>query len=76
MKNLNDLLARGDTAKHCFAERFLFDARDEIFCDLKIDIGFEQGEPNLPQRIVDVRFGNGAMAAQIFEDFLQLIAEL
>src|SRR5712692_1482141 len=54
IKNLNDLLTGRDAAQNGFAERFFFDARDEFFRNLKIDIGFEQSEPNLAQRGIDV----------------------
>ena len=55
MKNLHDLLTGRDAAQHFFAQRLFLDARDESLRDLEIDIGFEQREADLPQRIVDVR---------------------
>ena len=76
MKNLNDLLAGRDAAQHFLAQRFFFDARDEILGDLKINIRFQQREPHLPHRIIDVRLADRAMPAQILEDVLKLIAEL
>ncbi len=74
MKNFHDLLAGRNAAQHFLAQRFFFYARDKILRDLEIDVGFEQREPDLSQRIVDVCFADRAMAAQIFEDVLKLVA--
>ena len=76
VKNVNDLLTGRDAAQNGFVERFVSDARDEFFRHVKIDVGFKQREPNLPQRGVDVRLTDFAVAAEIFEDLLQLLAEL
>src|SRR3989442_1291560 len=70
VENLNDLLTRGDAAQNVFAERFCLDTRDEIFRDLKIDVGLEQSEPDLAQRAVDVGFADLPMAAQVLENIL------
>src|SRR5438876_12025363 len=76
MKNLNDLLTGRDAPQHLLAERFFSDARDEVLGNLKIDIRLEEREPNLPQRIIDVRFADRAVSTQVLEDVLQLVAEL
>ena len=76
VENLNDLLAWRDAAQNGFAERFVFDARDESLRDFKIDIGFEQREADLSQRGVDIRFADFSVATEIFEDLLQLVTEL
>ena len=76
MKNLNDLLPGRDASQHFFAQRLLFHARDETLRDLEIDIRFQQREPHLPERIVDVRLRDRTMPAQVLEDVLKLVAEL
>src|SRR5205823_6546689 len=76
IKNFHDLLARSDAAQHGFAERLFFYAPDEIFGDLKIDIGFEQRKSDLPKRSVDVLFADFSVTAEIFENLLQFIAKL
>ena len=76
MKNFYDLLTWSDTAQHGFAEGLLFDAGNEFFRDLKIDIGLEQCQSDVPQRIVDVRFADRAVTAQVLENVLEFIAEL
>ena len=50
--------------------------RDEFLSDLKIDIGFEQGEPNLAQRGVNVFFADFSVTAKILKDLLQFVAQL
>ena len=76
MKNLNDLLPGSDAAKDGFAHRLLFDPANEFFRDLKINVGFEQSQPDLAQSAVDVRLADRPVTAQILEDVLKFIAEL
>src|SRR5262252_2596541 len=76
MENLNDLLAGCDAAKNSFSKRLLFNAGDEFFGDLKIDIGFEQSQSHLSQRGVDVRFADRAVSTQVSEDILKFVGEL
>src|SRR2546421_10055058 len=76
IENLNDLLTGGDAAQDRFAQRLVFHARDEIFRDLKIDIRFEQREPDLAQRGIDVLLADFSATAEILENLLQLIAQL
>ncbi len=74
MKYFNDLLAGRDATQHFFTQCFFFDPRDKVFCDLEIDIGFEQRETDLAQRIVNVRFADRPVTAQVLENVLKLIA--
>src|SRR6266513_5649643 len=76
MENFNNLLTRRNAAKNVFPERFFFDAGNEFFGDLKIDISFEQSQPHLAQCSVDVRFADRAVSTQLFEYVLQFVAEL
>src|SRR5437588_1695117 len=76
VENFNDLLTGRDAAQNGFAKRFVSDPRDEFLCNLKIDIGLEKRQSDLPQRGVDVRLADFSVAAEILENLLQLIAEL
>ena len=76
VKNLNDLLAGRDAPQDFLAQRLVFDPRDEILRDLKIDIGLQQRETHLPQRVVDIGFADRPMTAKVLEDVLKLVAEL
>ena len=76
MENFYDLLTWCDAAKYCFPERLFFHAGNEFLRDLKIDVRLQQSQADMAQRGVDVRFADRAVAAQLFENVLQLIAEL
>src|SRR4029453_7972852 len=76
VENFYDLLPGCDAAKHGFPQRLFLYLGNEFLCDLKIDIRFQQREAHLTQRGVDIRFANRAVAAQLFENLLQLVAEL
>ena len=76
VKNLNDLLTGRDAAQHGFAQRFFFDACDEVLRDLKIDVGFEQRQPHLAQRGVDVLLADFSVTAEVLKDLLQFVAQL
>src|SRR5207248_3191176 len=72
----NDLLPWRNAAEHFFAERLFFDPCDELLRDLEIDIGFQQREPDLPERVINVGLTDRPVSAKILEDVLKLIAEL
>src|SRR5919204_3772838 len=76
MKNFYDLLAGRNAAKYGFSKRLFFDTCNELFGDLKIDISFEQSQPHLTQRGVDVRFADRAVSPQLFENILKFVGEL
>src|SRR5436853_393651 len=76
VKNLNDLLTGRDAAQNGFAQRFFFDACDEILRDLKIKISCEQREANLAQRSIDVLLPDFSVTAEILKDLLQSVAQL
>src|SRR6185437_7665478 len=76
MKNLNDLLARRDTAQDFLTQGLFPYARDKTFRDLEIDIRLEQRKADLPQRVVNVRLADCAVTAQVLENVLKFIAEL
>ena len=73
--DLDNLLAGMNALNDLLAERLGFDAFNEIAGDLEIDIGLQQGEAHLAQRIADVGLGNFAEAAQVLEGVLELVAQ-
>ena len=74
MKYFNDLLPGCDATQHFFAQCLFFDPRDKVFCNLEIDICFEQCETDLAQCIINVRLADRPVTAQILENVLKLIA--
>ena len=51
------------------------DAVDERLDDLEVDVGFEQREPNLAQRRLDVLGRQPRLAAKRLENVLEACAE-
>ena len=51
--------------------RLLLDRRDEVLDDRQRDVGFEQREPHLAQRVLDVVVGEPRLAAQPLDDVRQ-----
>src|SRR5205807_3180229 len=52
--DLDDLLTGREALPHLLADRGLADAIDELPRDLEVDVGFEQGQPDLAERLVHV----------------------
>ena len=52
--DLDDLLRRREAAEHVLPHRPVAHAVDERLDDLEVDVGFEQREPDLAQRGLDV----------------------
>ena len=44
--------------------------------DVEVDVGFEQGDADFAQSFGDVFFGERALAAEGFEDALELVCEV
>jgi hypothetical protein len=76
VKYFYDLLAGRYATQHFLAQCFFFNPRDKVFCDLEIDIGFEERETDLAQRIVNVRLADRPVTTQVLKNVLKLIAEL
>jgi hypothetical protein len=68
-------LAGGYAAENSFAKGLLLDLGYEILRNLEVDIGIEQGEPNLSECVGDIRFADLALAAEVFENILKFIRE-
>ena len=68
-------LRRRELLEDALADRLLLDARGELPDDGKGDVRFEQREADLPQRRLEVVFGQLPFAAQLLEDSLDPVAE-
>ncbi len=62
--DLDQRLPRCEAPGNLFAERSFPDALDERLDDGQRHIGFEQREPHLPQRILDIGLGEPPLAAE------------
>jgi len=73
LKDFDDLLAGRDAAQDVFAEGFFFYPGDEVFGDLVVDVGVEQGQPDFAEGIGDVLFADASLTAKVLEYVLKFI---
>ena len=73
MNDFDDLLAGRDAGENFLAERTLFGALDEVLGDLVIDVGLQQRQSHLAQRVGDVLLRQLAVPAQRLEHRLQFL---
>src|SRR5204863_6261104 len=73
--NLYQLLSRVEAVHHLSANRPCADARDEVLDHLVVDVGFEQGQPHLPQSRVDVGLAQLAAAGQRLERLVETLGQ-
>jgi hypothetical protein len=69
--DLDDLLARRQTAEHVLPHRAVAHAIDERLDDLEVDVGLEERETDLAQRSLDVLGRQFRFAAKRFERILE-----
>ena len=74
--DLDDLLRRVEGCEDFLAERLFPDGFDELFDDFEMNVGFEQGDADFAEGDVHILRGEFALAAKVFEDLLQFIAEI
>ena len=73
--DLDDLLRRRQAPQHVLPHRPVAHAVDERLDDLEVDVGFEQRQPDLAQRGLDVLGRQPRLAAERLEDVLETCAE-
>jgi hypothetical protein len=73
LEDFDDLLTRGDALEDLLAQRALLDLVDELLGHGEVDVGVEQGEAYLPQRIGDVRLGEPSMTTEALESLLEFV---
>jgi hypothetical protein len=74
--DLHDLLAGRQAREDLRADGSLANPGDEVLHDAELDVGLEQGQPDLAHRHVDVRLGHAPPAREGGERAAQAIAEL
>ena len=73
--DLHDLLAGRQALQHLGAERACLHAHEELLDDLEVDVGLEQREADLAQRLVEILLGEDPAVAQARENALELVGE-
>ncbi len=66
-ENLDDLLGGRKRGRHLLADRLFLDVIDQLLDDFEVDVGFEQRQANCAQRLLNVFFIEGGLAAQGLE---------
>ncbi len=56
-------------------DRPLADGVDELPHDAEVDVRLQQGNPHLAQGLVEVLFGDGAVAGEAAENALEFVAK-
>lgn len=75
VEDFDDLLAWGDGAEDFLAHGFGFDGFEEVFGDLEIDVGLEEGEADVLHGVGDIRLADAAEPAQFFEGVFEFVGE-
>jgi hypothetical protein len=74
--DLDDLLTRRERGRHLLADSFFLNALDELLYDFEVDVGFEQGQPDFAQSVLNVLFVEDSLPAQGLEGSLQLFRKI
>ena len=69
----DDLLGRGQGLEDFLAQRALLHPIDELPGDVEVNVGVEQGVPNLARRLVDVALRHPPAAPEVPEDLLESV---
>ena len=69
--NLDYLLRGRKGGEHLLTQSLDANVLDELLDDVQVDVGFKQRNANLFERLADIFFGDGALAAQIFKGALK-----
>src|SRR5262249_26075925 len=73
--DLDDRLRGGEALQHVLFHRPVTNTVDEGLNDYEVDVGFEQREPNLTQRGLDVLGRKPSLASQRLKDILEACAQ-
>src|SRR5438552_10438102 len=71
----HEVLLGRETAQHLGAERVALDGLDEVADDVQVDVGLEEGEAHVPQRLLDVPLGDLPVPSELAQQGVELLAE-
>ena len=74
--DLDDLLAGRERGQDFLSDGLGLDAVDELFDDFEVDVGFEESQTNLFQRLGNVLFGEDGLPAERLEGALEFFLEI
>jgi hypothetical protein len=73
--DLHDLLRRRQALQHILSHRAVADTIHERLDDLEVDVGFEQRQPDLAERRLDVLGGQPRFAPEALENVLKTVTK-
>ncbi len=76
LDNRDDLLPRREAFQHVGADGAIPYAGDEIFDDLKVDVGLQKGQADLPQGFFDIGLGQLSPSAKLLEDAFEALTQI
>ena len=74
--NLDDLLPRREAFQHVGADGALPYGGDEIFDDLKVDVGLQKGQADLPQGFFDIGLVQLSPSTKLLEDAFETLTQI
>ncbi len=75
MHELQELLLGREAAQHLLTQGVPLDRLDEIADDLQVDVGLEERQPHVAERVLDVPFGDSSLALQLAQQGVKLLRQ-
>src|SRR5881296_797040 len=73
MNEPQEVLLGGEAAQHLLTERVPLDRFDEVPDDLQVDVGLEERQAHIAERVLDVPFGDPSLALQLAQQGIELL---
>ena len=71
MDDLDDLLPRAQALHDFLPQGFLLYRLGELFYDLEINVGFQKGDPDFLQSLLQMLFGDSSFTLEVLKNALQ-----
>jgi hypothetical protein len=75
MDELDEVLLGREAPQHLLAEGVALDGLDELLDDADVDVGLEERQAHVAQRLLDVLLGDLSLAAQLAPQAVELLAQ-
>ena len=75
MNEPQEVLLGGEAAQHFLTERVPLDRFDEVPDDLQVDVGLEERQAHVAERVLDVPFGDPSLSLQLAQQGIELLRE-
>jgi hypothetical protein len=73
--NLDDLFGRGKGGEDLTAEGLLLNTVQQLADNFEVNVGFEQGQADLTQGVLEISFGELPLAAEVLKNPLEFFGE-